>query len=217
MDKIVCVGKNYSDHVKEMAQLAGDAPPEKPVLFIKPPSVLRSAERMGDQINATLPPDSGEAHHECELVLRLNRDGYRLSLEEARLAIGEVSLGLDMTLRDTQTKLKKLGQPWEIGKVFLDSAIVGPFVPVSGFPEYLETPFEFHLDGVLKQRGFGKDMIFKPAECVAYLSEHFPLKAGDLVFTGTPSGVGPVRAGQIGRLSWGERVNFSVRWNEFQR
>ena len=122
-----------------------------------------------------------------------------------------------MTLRDKQAKLKKLGQPWEISKTFLDSAIVGPFVALADFPDFLDVPFVLQLDGVTKQSAIGNSMTYKPAECIAYMSEHFPLKAGDLIFTGTPAGVGPVRAGQVAQLSWGDRLGYSVRWSEFQR
>jgi 2-keto-4-pentenoate hydratase/2-oxohepta-3-ene-1,7-dioic acid hydratase in catechol pathway len=215
MDKIICVGKNYSEHVKEMARLQGDSPVAKPVLFIKPPSVLRVAPVQGSRLELRIPPDAGELHHECEIVLRISQDGYRLSLEQAAAAISDVTLGLDMTLRDRQAALKKLGQPWEISKTFLDSAAIGPWVSVREFPEYLGEEFTFTLDGVLKQRGRGSEMGMSPIECVAYLSEHFPLKAGDLVFTGTPAGVGPVKAGQVGELKWGDRVRYSVKWEPY--
>lgn len=208
MDKIVCVGKNYLEHAKEL----GDAVPERPVLFIKPPSVLRTARANGERLSLRIPPGTSEVHHECEIVLRLNRDGYRMSLEEARAAIGEVTLGLDMTLRDVQGRLKKQGHPWEISKTFLDSAVIGPWVAVGEFRDYLEEPFRFSVDSVVKQNARGSEMGMKPDECVAYISEHFPLKAGDLIFTGTPAGVGPVRAGQSAELSWGEHVRYRVSW-----
>lgn len=208
MDKIVCVGKNYLEHAKEL----GDAVPERPVLFIKPPSVLRAARANGERLALRIPPEASEVHHECEIVLRLNRDGYRMSRDEARGAISEVTLGLDMTLRDVQARLKKQGQPWEVSKTFLDSAVVGPWVAAKDFSGYLDERFTFTLDGVAKQQACGREMGMKPDECVAYISEFFPLKAGDLIFTGTPAGVGPVRAGQVAALAWGDRVRFEVSW-----
>ena len=210
MDKIVCIGKNYAEHAKE----SGDAIPDKPVLFLKPPSVLRSVTRTGELLVLRVPPDSGEVHHECEIVLKLNRDGYRMSVEEARAAIGEVTLGLDMTLRERQAKLKKQGHPWEVSKAFLDSAAVGPWMPVNAFPDWMKTQFTFTLGGVLKQSGMAQQMTLSPAECIAYASEHFPLKAGDLIFTGTPAGVGPVALGQKAELEWGS-IRYSVEWRPY--
>ena len=216
MDKLVCVGKNYSEHAKEMNQLQGDALGAKPVLFIKPPSILRVAGSVGKSLELRIPPDSGELHHECEIVLRVNRDGYRLSLLEAEAAIEAVTLGLDMTLRERQALLKKQGQPWEISKTFLDSAVIGPWIAVRDFPDFMDEPFSFSLDGKVRQQGRGKEMTLKPAECVAYISEHFPLRAGDLIYTGTPAGVGPVTPGQAGELRWGSRLHYQVSWKRYE-
>jgi 2-keto-4-pentenoate hydratase/2-oxohepta-3-ene-1,7-dioic acid hydratase in catechol pathway len=208
MDKIVCVGKNYLEHVQEM----GGPIPERPVLFIKPPSILRAARAIGDRMQLRIPPDAGELHYECEIVVRVGVDGYRMSVDDAEDAITEVTLGLDMTLRDVQTKLKEQGHPWEVSKTFMDSAVIGPLIKLKDAPKYLDEPFMFAVDDVVKQKATGKEMTLKPAECVAYASQHFPLRAGDLIFTGTPAGVGPVRVGQVGLLSWGERFRFSVAW-----
>jgi 2-keto-4-pentenoate hydratase/2-oxohepta-3-ene-1,7-dioic acid hydratase in catechol pathway len=207
IDKIVCVGKNYVEHAKEL----GDAVPEKPVLFLKPPSALREASGSGEPLKLRIPPAAGELHHECEIVLRIDRDGYRMSVAEAQASISHVTLGLDMTLRERQTKLKKAGHPWEISKAFLDSAAIGPWVAVSEFAGYLDERFTFSVDGKVRQSGLGREMSLGPAECVAYASEHFSLKRGDLIFTGTPAGVGPVEAGQVGELKWGP-VNYRVEW-----
>src|SRR4051812_15751628 len=111
MDKIVCVGKNYLDHAREL----GDAVPDRPVLFIKPPSVLRAAARPGDRLQLRLPPGANEVDHECEIVLRLKKDGFCMTAKEAEASIGDVSIGLDMTLREVQTRLKHQGHPWELG------------------------------------------------------------------------------------------------------
>src|ERR1700722_8471836 len=98
MDKIVCVGKNYLEHAKEL----GDAVPDRPVLFIKPPSVLRAARKGGERLQLKIPPGSTEVHYECEIVIRMNRDGFCMTREEAKASIGDVTLGLDLTLRDVQ-------------------------------------------------------------------------------------------------------------------
>jgi 2-keto-4-pentenoate hydratase/2-oxohepta-3-ene-1,7-dioic acid hydratase in catechol pathway len=190
MDKIVCVGKNYMEHAKEL----GDAIPEKPVLFIKPKSILRAA-----------------IDHE-ELSLVIPQVSSSFDLKEAEKAIGAVSIGLDMTLRELQAKQKKEGHPWTTSKVFVDSAVVGPWLRVSEFPNYLEEKFTFSLDDKVKQESFGKNMTMSPVECVSYISKFFPLVAGDLIFTGTPAGVGPVTSGQRGVLSFGS-IRYSVLWS----
>lgn len=207
MDKIVCVGKNYAEHAREL----GDAVPEKPVLFLKPPSVLVAAGAAGETVRAALPRGAGAVHHECEIVLRLRQGGYRMDRAAAAAAIGEVALGLDMTLRDLQADLKKRGHPWTVSKVFPGAAVVGPWRAAAQFPEYLDTPFALAVDGALRQRGQGAQMMLGPAECVAYISEFFPLVAGDLIFTGTPAGVGPVVPGQTGELTWGG-LAYRIAW-----
>lgn len=206
MDKLVCVGKNYAEHAKEL----GDAVPEKPVLFLKPPSVLRQG-RGGETLSLTVPRDAGSLHHECEIVLRLCAGGFRMSKEEARRAIGAVTLGLDMTLRDRQALLKKQGHPWETSKVFPDAAAAGPWVAVDEFPAWQTTPFTFTLDGTVRQQGSAGQMLLSPADCVAYASEHFALCVGDLLYTGTPAGVGPVTAGATAVLHWGP-IAYTVGW-----
>lgn len=205
MDKIVCVGKNYADHAKEL----GDAVPEKPVIFLKPPSILR--EVGSAVLPLTLPKGVGAVHHECEIVLRLGKGGYRLSQGEAERAISDVTIGLDMTLRDRQAALKKQGHPWTVSKVFPDAAIVGAWIPVGEFRDYLDAEFTLAIDGSVRQRGKGSQMTFSPAQCVAYLSDFFPLVKGDLIYTGTPAGVGPVERGQVGEIRWA-RLSYSVRW-----
>ena len=205
MDKIICVGKNYAEHAKEL----GDAVCDRPVVFLKPPSVLKAASRDGEEIPLVLPTGSGSVHHECEIVLQLARGGYRLSLDDARDAIGAVTLGLDMTLRDLQAQQKKAGHPWTTSKVFPDSAVVGPFREGT---RLLGEPFRLLVDGELRQEGHADQMLYGPAQCVAFLSELFYLLPGDLIFTGTPKGVGPVSAGNRGELIWGD-LRYAVRWS----
>ncbi|WP_161597664.1 fumarylacetoacetate hydrolase family protein [Fluviispira multicolorata] len=207
MDKIVCVGKNYLDHAKEL----GDIVPEKPVLFIKPRSVLRAAVDH-EELFLSIPQNLGSLHYETEIVLRLDKGGYKLDIKDAEKAIGAVSIGLDMTLRDLQNSQKKAGHPWTTSKVFPDCVVVGSWLRVSEFPDYLNEKFSFSLDDKIKQEGYGKNMRLSPAECVAYISEFFPLAAGDLIFTGTPAGVGPVQAGQKGTLNFGS-IRYSISWS----
>ncbi len=209
MDKIICLGKNYLEHAKEL----GDAVPEKPVLFLKPPSVLRAVESVGATLVATLPPNGrqGSCHHECEIVVKIKNGGYQIPLSQAGEQIAAVTLGLDMTLRDLQSQLKKNGHPWEISKVFPDSAIIGPWQPPVLFSDYETRQFQFELNGKRKQQAAAKDMSMKIAEAIAHASQFFTLCPGDLLFTGTPAGVGSVQAGDRARLSWGE-IHYEVVW-----
>ncbi len=214
IDKLICVGKNYLDHAREL----GDAVPEKPVLFIKPPSVMIPVATLNSRVEAPLRMEAGQTHHECEIVVRVGRGGYRMNVAEAESAIEAVTLGLDMTLRDIQAQAKKNGHPWETSKVFPGSAIVGPWLRKADFKDYLTAPFSFSVDEAVRQQGQGTQMRLSPAECIAYASEFFPICEGDLIFTGTPAGVGPVAAGQIGKLSWANRLEFSVQWrSELER
>jgi 2-keto-4-pentenoate hydratase/2-oxohepta-3-ene-1,7-dioic acid hydratase in catechol pathway len=206
-DKIICVGKNYLDHAKEL----GDAVPEKPVLFMKPASACMVVRQEG-QTSVPLPFNHGAVHHELEIVVRIARDGYFWSIDEAEASIDAVTLGLDLTLRDLQTTLKKAGHPWEISKAFPNSAVIGPWLDAAKFSNYLETPFSLTLDGKKAQSALGSQMRLSPAECLAYASEHFALKKGDLLFTGTPAGVGPVKSGQVGVLEWGSQLKYSVKF-----
>lgn len=207
MDKIICLGTNYAAHAKEC-----NAPiPEKPVIFLKPPSVLRSIRRDGGSLALRFPQNQLSVHPECEIVLKLKRGGYRLPTYKAEEAIAAVTVGLDMTLRDKQTQLKKSGHPWTLSKVFPDSAIVGPWKKISEFPNYLDEPFSFFVDGELRQQGRASQMRLSPSDCIAYTSQFFPLCPGDLIFTGTPGRVHPIAPEQIGTLQWGE-ISYSVRW-----
>jgi 2-keto-4-pentenoate hydratase/2-oxohepta-3-ene-1,7-dioic acid hydratase in catechol pathway len=206
MDKIVCVGKNYLDHAKEL----GDKIPEKPVIFLKPSSILRAAIQH-EELELSIPQNSGTLHFETEIVLRLDRGGYKLDLKDAEKCIGAVTLGLDMTLRDLQATQKKNGHPWTTSKVFPDSAVVGPWMRISEFPNYLEENFTFILNDEVKQQDIGKSMRMNPAEIISYVSEFFPLVSGDIIFTGTPAGVSSVQLGQKGLLKFGE-INYSVLW-----
>ncbi len=202
MDKIICIGKNYLEHAKEL----GDAVPERPVLFIKPPSAAVQAsgvEWSGQRVAISLPQGRGSVHYECEIVLRLNH----LGVPDA------VTLGLDLTLRDLQADLKKKGHPWEVSKVFPGSAIVGPWIPLDQFPGYLNEKFEFLIDGIVRQSGRGSEMRSSPEVFLQYARECFILCEGDLLFTGTPAGVGPLMSGHRGTLRWGSMLEFHVDFN----
>lgn len=204
---LICFGKNYLDHAKEL----GDAVPDKPVIFLKPWSVLREVRAWGEQLTLTLPQNRGLVHYECELVLKLKAGGSDLSLSEAEAAIGWVSVGLDMTLRDVQADLKKKGHPWTTGKAFVDSAVVGPWLAVQDCPDYARQRFQLHINHALRQQATAEEMTFSPAELLRYASEFFPLAAGDVIYTGTPVGVGPVNVGDTAELSFAGR-SYGVCW-----
>ena len=204
MDKIVCFGKNYQEHMLEL----GDAPVDKPVIFLKPGSVLKQCNEWGSDIDVLLTEE--ETHFECELVIRLSKGGYKLSFEEASQCIDAYTIGLDMTLRKLQAGLKKNGHPWTTAKVFPDSAIIGPWIKTNHL-NFLDDKFRFVLDGKLCQQAQGKQMLFKPVELIQYASQHFPLCPGDILFTGTPSGVGQVNNGSKGKLSIADKY-YNVNW-----
>jgi 2-keto-4-pentenoate hydratase/2-oxohepta-3-ene-1,7-dioic acid hydratase in catechol pathway len=206
-DKIICVGKNYLAHAKEL----GDAVPEKPIIFLKPPSVLKEVKVWNENLALTLPLIDDNIQYECEVVLKLKKGGYQLSLEEAKQSIGWVSLGLDMTLRNLQTTLKKNGHPWTTSKVFIDSAVAGPWIEIHQFPEYRETPFSLSIQETIRQQALPSEMIVNPVELIVYISQFFPLCENDLIFTGTPAGVGSVQSGTIALLKWG-KYHYTVNW-----
>ena len=164
MEKFICVGKNYTDHIKEMANAlpnqpakkTEDAISDKPVLFLKPPSSGYTIENGGSG-EVILPKNRGIVHFECEIILRL----------DANAEIEAVSLGLDMTLRDVQANLKKQGLPWELAKVFKHSAIIGPWIPINQFPTYLDEPFTFSLEGKMRQSAKGNEMRTLPDACLS--------------------------------------------------
>lgn len=207
IDKIVCVGKNYLEHAKEL----GEVMPEKPVLFLKPASVLQQATHWGEQLELDFPNEDNAVQPECEIVLRLANDGYRMNAEEAKNAISDLSLGLDMTLRSRQSVLKKHGHPWTTAKVFKDAAIIGPWIPYQQFTDYMETAFQLNIDGSLRQCAKGIEMMMHPEDLLIYISQFFPLKAGDIIYTGTPAGVTSISKNSLAELQWGD-YSYRVKW-----
>ena len=197
-DKMILLGKNYLEHAKEL----GEKVPPKPVLFMKPPSAAVVVGSQHDTVQVQLPKDRGVVHYEIELLLRLSED----------LQIDAVSLGLDLTLRDIQKDLKDNGWPWEIGKVFTNSAIIGPWVDLKQFSNYMREEFALKLDGKKVQHAKGNEMSMKPDEILPYIKKYFPLCGGDVIFTGTPVGVGPVSDGQLAELTWGNKLQYKVQF-----
>ncbi|NWF89395.1 MAG: fumarylacetoacetate hydrolase family protein [Ignavibacteriaceae bacterium] len=184
--KIVCVGRNYAEHAKEL----GNEIPEKPVLFLKPSSAIIYS---GAKI--IYPAFSKDMHHEIELVLLIGKTVKNASITEAEDAITGYGVGLDMTLRDIQNDLKKKGHPWTIAKCFDNSAVVSDFVLKSDYKLSLDEEISLSVNGLVRQKEKLNRMLFHPAEIVEYISSLMTLEEGDLVFTGTPAGVGKVQVG----------------------
>lgn len=204
IDKVVCIGKNYEDHVREMSptQTTGNEPP---VLFLKPASTILTVPAWNETVSVQWPQNRGELHHECEIVLKLSdRLPKKIDESNAHQCIQSVTVGLDMTLRTLQADLKKKGHPWTTSKVFNHATVVGPWIAVDQFRDYLDVEFSLTLGGRLCQSSTGRKMIYSPERLLIYVQEHFPLCGGDLIFTGTPSGVGAVNVGSEMELRWGQ-------------
>jgi 5-carboxymethyl-2-hydroxymuconate isomerase len=193
--KIVCVGRNYAEHAKEL----GNEVPDKPVLFLKPASALIYS---GEEI---IYPDYGnELHHEVELVLLIGETIRKANKAQSEKAIIGYGVGLDMTLRDVQNELKKKGNPWTLAKCFDTSAAISDFILKKDYQLKLNEKLELKVNGVIKQSDTLKSMIFNPAEIVEYISSVMTLEKGDLIFTGTPSGVSKVNKGDKLEAKLGE-------------
>jgi 2-keto-4-pentenoate hydratase/2-oxohepta-3-ene-1,7-dioic acid hydratase in catechol pathway len=181
--KIICIGLNYRKHALEM----GLALPVEPVVFLKPDSsILKNNKPF------FLPDFSKDIHYEVEVVIKISKLGKGISPEFAQRYYDEVTLGIDITARDLQSKQAKAGMPWEISKCFDGAAPLGKFVPVSSISDILDIDFRLDINEKTVQKSKTSDMIFNINEIIAYVSKFFTLKTGDLIFTGTPSGVGPL-------------------------
>jgi len=200
--RIFCVGKNYRAHIQELE----DEAPDQPVIFMKPVSCLVSP---GEKIQ--LPGHGTCLHHEVELVALIGRVRKNISESDARSHIAGLSLGLDLTLRDVQSSLKKKGLPWEIAKAFDQSAPLGEFVALKNSIDLDDISFSCAVNGTLRQEGNSGRMIYPIAKIIHYLSGIWELLPGDIIYTGTPSGVGPLDSGdtikifseRIGEFTWG--------------
>ena len=186
-NRIFCIGKNYDEHVKEL----GGKTPEEPVVFMKPvSSIVAPSESL------FMPRHGNLLHHEVEVVLLIGREGQDIPQANALSFIAGVSLGLDLTLRDVQVQLKKAGLPWELSKSFEQSAPLGLFKAYHpGSIDLENLSFTCSVNGELRQQGNTRDMLFPIKSLIHMLSRWWTLRPGDIVFTGTPSGVGPLKAG----------------------
>ena len=182
--KIICIGRNYADHAKEL----NNPLPAVPVFFMKPESSLILNN------NPFFYPDfSREIHYEAEIILKIIRLGKNIGKEFAHRYYQEIGIGIDFTARDLQRECMKEGKPWEIAKAFDGSAVVGKFIKKEKLPDQDAINFQLDLNGKTVQKGNTGDMIFSFGDVIAYVSAFVTLKTGDLIFTGTPAGVGPVK------------------------
>ena len=185
--KIICIGRNYAEHAKEL----GNEIPENPVIFMKPDTaVLKKGS------DFYIPEFSDDVHYELEVVLKISKGGKYIQEEKASNYFDEIGLGIDFTARDLQSKLKEKGLPWELAKGFDGSAIVSEFYKKSDF-DMRNLSFSLMKNKEKVQDGNTSMMIFSPEKIIAFVSQYFTLKTGDLIFTGTPQGVGKVAENDI--------------------
>lgn len=184
--KIIAIGMNYPLHCQELH--AGEALPEEPVIFMKPDSAL-----LKDGKPFFIPDFCEQVDYETELVVRVCRLGKHISERFAHRYYDAVTVGIDFTARDLQRKFRSAGRPWELCKGFDNSAAIGDWVPVERFTDVHDIHFHLDIDGQTVQQGHTHDMLFRIDQIIAYVSRFCTLKIGDLIYTGTPVGVGPVR------------------------
>lgn len=184
--KIFCIGRNYVDHAKELSNPV----PSQPLVFGKFPTALLKGDKPFHY-----PDFSNEVHHELELVLKMNSHGKCIDPKFAHKYYDEISVGIDFTARDLQSKLKAKGHPWEIAKGFNGSAPCGEFIPIDSLPNRDAINFELLKNGEAVQNGNSQDMIFNFDTLIAHISKFFLISKGDLIYTGTPAGVAPVQIG----------------------
>lgn len=184
--KIICIGRNYVDHAKEL----NNPVPKEPVFFMKPDTALIQSRNP-----FIYPSFSNDIHHEVELVVKINKIGKHIEERFAHKYYEEISVGVDFTARDVQQQCKEKGLPWEKAKAFDGSAPTGKFVNISEIKDINNLNFTLQINGETKQQGNTKDMLFNINQIIAYVSQFVTLKIGDYIFTGTPAGVGPVKIG----------------------
>jgi len=186
--KIICIGRNYVDHIEELK----NERPTAPVVFLKPDTAI-----LPKQFPFFIPDFSSDVHYEVELVIKVSKVGKHIAQKFARNYYNEVGLGIDFTARDLQATLKQKGLPWEIAKGFDGSAVIGQFNPIEDYDSLQNLNFELQKNNEVVQKGNASHMIWNFDEIVSYVSQYFTLKTGDLIFTGTPAGVGPIAVGDI--------------------
>ena len=184
--KILCVGRNYADHILELS----NEQPDDPVIFLKPETAIPLKNEP-----FFYPDFSKDVHYEVEILVKINRVGKNIDEKFAHKYYDEIGVGIDFTARDVQSKLKAKGLPWELAKAFNGSAPISTFVPKTDFPDLNNVNFRLNLNGEIRQQGNTNLMLFKIDYLISFVSRYFLLQKGDILFTGTPKGVGPVQIG----------------------
>lgn len=191
--RVYCVGRNYAAHAREMGF---DPDREPPFFFCKPTDSIIPVNQ-GHILELAYPKETGNFQYEAELVAVIGESGSNISEENALSHVYGYAVGLDMTRRDLQMKMREMGRPWEIGKAFDNSAPIGPIYPVSDIGHFNDAAIKLLVNGQVKQSSNVSHLIWSVAETVSYLSRYFQLEPGDVIYTGTPEGVGPVVAGDL--------------------
>lgn len=186
--KIICIGRNYVDHISEL----NNEKPSEPVIFMKADSSV-----LLKKFPFVIPEFTNDVHHEVELLVKINRVGKYIDAKFAHKYYDEIGLGIDFTARDLQSELKAKGLPWEKSKAFDGSAVIGDFLPINTFSSLENINFELRKNGESVQQGNSGLMLWKIDELIAYVSQFFTLKKGDIIFTGTPKGVAKVVTGDL--------------------
>jgi 2-keto-4-pentenoate hydratase/2-oxohepta-3-ene-1,7-dioic acid hydratase in catechol pathway len=182
--KIICIGRNYADHIEELE----NERPKEPVVFLKPDTTI------GQRNTPFYIPDfSSDVHHEIEIIVKINRIGKHIQEQFAHKYYDQISVGIDFTARDLQTQLKAKGLPWEKAKAFDGAAVLGQWLPKEEFKDLQNLNFELTKNNASVQRGHTRLMLYTIDQLIAYVSQFFTLKIGDILFTGTPAGVGAVQ------------------------
>ena len=200
--KIICVGRNYVEHIKELNNEA----PKDPVLFLKPDTAILLKKQP-----FFIPEFSNEVHHEVEILVKINRIGKHIDRIFAHKYYDEIGLGIDFTARDLQSILKEKGLPWEKAKAFDGAAVVGSFLSKSDFKDINDINFRLEKNDEVQQRGNTSSMLWKIDTLIEYISKYFTLKIGDIIFTGTPSGVAKVDSNDILKGFIEEKEVFSIK------
>jgi len=184
--KIIAIGRNYIDHAKEL----NNPVPENPVIFLKPDTAI-----LKDNKDFYYPEFSQDIHYECELVFRVCNEGKHVSPKFAHKYYDAIGLGIDFTARDIQSKHKEKGLPWELAKAFDHSAVISPLIPKEEFSDLNNIQFSLKKNQEIVQEGNSKDMIFDIDSLIVYITKFITIRKGDLIYTGTPAGVGPIQIG----------------------
>lgn len=202
--KIIAIGRNYAEHAKEL----NNPVPTTPVIFLKPDTAL-----LKDNKPFYHPDFSDDVHFELEVVLKICKEGKHIAEKFASNYYDEIGLGIDFTARDIQTKHKEKGLPWELAKAFDNSAPVSIFLPKTDFEDLYNLSFELKVNGENRQNGDTKDLLFSFEKIISFISQYITLKKGDLIFTGTPAGVGKVNRGDKleASLEGRQLLNFDVK------